>query len=185
MTPQPLEIHLPRRLGEVRTASGPVAAGEQPAPAQAAAAPGLEAERGQLRSALAALRAACAEVRQVRQRLVTEAEGQLVNLAIDIARKVLLQEIQAGRYEIDPIVSEALSRLPGGAEVVVRLNPADLSRCRLAEGADAPGAPEGVHFIADPAVAPAECLVQTPDGAVQSAIEEHLDEVGAALRGRE
>ena len=91
-----------------------------------------DAELAGLRSAQAALEDASSKLRQLQDRFLAEAEEQLLTLSIDIAEKVLMQAIEAGRYEIDPIVKEALSKIPTNADVVVRLHPDDLDRSEVA-----------------------------------------------------
>jgi len=143
----------------------------------------LEAERAELARTRAALAAALSEAIKLRDSVVAAAEKQIVQLAIDVARKVLMQEIQAGRYEIDPVVRAALEQVTTWREVVVHLNPDDLSRCSLAAQADGEGDGDetGPRFVADPGVKPAECLLETPQGVVRSAVEEHLGEIASAL----
>jgi flagellar biosynthesis/type III secretory pathway protein FliH len=108
-----------------------------------------------------------------------------VELAVNIARKVLMQEIQAGRYEIDPIVQEALNRVPARQEIVVRLNPADLAKCRQAASIQAQEDCPGVRFVADNSVQRAHCLLETPHGIVESAVESNLEAVAAAMTSQE
>lgn len=172
MVPNP-SIRLSRPVAQVRVIAGG-SAGE--APAQA------DAPRKPLASAIAALEQAMEQLRARQEQLVRQAEGQMVDLAIQIARKVLMQEIQAGRYEIDPIVKEALASLPVRQEVLVRLHPADLASCELARqgGAEAPGA---VRFVGDASIPKAHCLLETSQGVVESTVDGHLVRVAQALKG--
>lgn len=145
----------------------------------------LQADRTSLASAKGALLSALQQTAGLKESVVHSAEQQIVELAIHVARKVLMQEIQAGRYEIDPIVQAALEQVSNRQEVVVHLNPDDFQRCAQAKQAgqgEQDDCPAGVRFVADPSVRPAECLLQTPQGNVQSSIEEHLGEIAAALR---
>ena len=141
----------------------------------------LDAEQNGMRSARAALENAVAQLQQIRQQFLAEAEGQLLTLSLEIARKVLMQEIQAERYQIDPIVQEARRRVPASADVTVLLHPDDLSRCRLAQDQQDPDAPRSVRLQADPSIRRAECLLQTVGGPVQSAVDEHLAEIADAF----
>lgn len=143
----------------------------------------LEAEK--VKTAFLALQQASDELAGLRQRFLQEAEGQLVELALNIARKVLMQEIQAGRYQIDPIVKEALLSIPSRQNVVVRLNPDDLAGCELA-GMEPEGGDGGsLRFVADPNINRAECLIEAADGMVESSIDAHLDGVAEALGATE
>jgi len=91
-----------------------------------------------------------------------------------------MQEIQAGRYEIEPIVSAALKHLPALDDVIVHLNGEDLAACSLEEGSPLG---DGVRFVADPSVPRADCVIETPQGLVASAVEAHLDDISEALKG--
>jgi len=139
----------------------------------------LEVEQGKVQQACRAARSAAEALRRLREGLLAEAEEQLVALALDIARKVLMQEVAAGRYEIAPILAEALQHVPGQGEVVVHVNPEDHARCReTGQLADDAG---NVRFVADPKVRPAECLLETSEGTIESSMEANLARVGEAL----
>ncbi|HUT02224.1 MAG TPA: FliH/SctL family protein [Phycisphaerae bacterium] len=137
----------------------------------------LRADSQALRQARAALDRASGEVRQA---VLAEAEQQLLDLALGIARKVLRQEIQAGRYEIDPIVAEAMEHIPARCEVTVHLHPDDYARCRaIAAGPDDSNGP---RFVADANVLPGECFLETSEGTVESSVETQLSEITHALK---
>lgn len=143
----------------------------------------LEAERAGLDQARRALASGAAQLAQMESDLVRQAEGQVLELALEIAAKVLMQEIRADRYEIDPIVKEALRHAPTRREVVVRLHPDDLARC--GQGSSPPAESGDVQLVADPSVPRAGCVVETPEGVVESALDAHLATLGEALRGLE
>ncbi len=184
---QVLEIQLPLPVTEVSVVDANDEAADKPAVDEQA----LERLREQMEKSLAqdkeALSAAAAALRQgaeglkeIQQQVVAEAERQLVDLAVDIARKVLAQEIKSEGYLIDPIVAEALAQAPTRKSVTVRLNPADLARCESAgEAADGDGE---VRFVADASVPPAGCVVETEEGIVESEPRQRLDEVADALK---
>ena len=179
--------------GATRTADAPQADASSRAEERAGASPEQQqrmkeqsdAELAGLRSAQAALEDASSKLRQLQDRFLAEAEEQLLTLSIDIAEKVLMQAIEAGRYEIDPIVKEALSRIPTNADVVVRLHPDDLDRSELSRQEEDSQTLGGIRFVADPAVNRAECLLQTSDGTVQSSVQEHLADIAGALKSQE
>jgi flagellar assembly protein FliH len=191
--PDTVRVQLGGALTAVRVAdAGGVPGPAQPADTAAAggleAAPGdparmqqVQAERDRLASALAAVQEAGGQLAMLRGKTLKDAEAQIVELAINIARKVLMQEIAAGRYEIEPIVRAALAGAGGRQDVVVRLNGDDLAQCRLAGAEEGQAGP--VRFVADPSIRRAECLVETPDGVIESSIEQHLDGVAEALKG--
>lgn len=190
-------VQIDAPIASVRLVDSPATrnAGRLPADSDAAQAPGsaentqalkaLQADREALASAKASLLSAIQQTAGLRESVVSSAEKEIVQLAIDVARKVLMQEIQAGRYEIDPIVQAALEQVSGWQDVVVHLNPDDFGRCAQAGNDENSDASSGVRFVADPSVRHAECLLESPQGIVQSAIEEHLGEIAAALQESE
>ncbi len=140
------------------------------------------AERASLASACAALQKAFEQIRRAHQEFFKQAEAQLPALAVDIARKVLMQEIDAGHYQIEPIVRQVLSRIAPNLNMVVHLSPADLERSELTgSSADKPGM-ANVQFVGDAEVSPGECFVETSEGVVTSSIEEHLSEIAETLK---
>ncbi len=145
----------------------------------------VEADLTALRMAKTALEKAADKCREAREKIIEQAEGQLLDLSIEIAQKVLMQEIQAERYQIDPIVREALSKIPQRTDVVVHLHPDDLARCELAEQDGSDSAQATVRFAADPGVDRGECLLQTSGGTVKSTVEEHMAEITKTLKSPE
>ena len=153
----------------------------------------IEAEKGRLIQACRALDGGLAELDRLRREIIAEAEEQLLELALEIARKVLMQEIHAGRYEIDPIVKEALLHVPPRRDVVVHMHPDDWAACEMAReevsapagshlSAEAPGNSGSLRFVADPGVRPGECLLETSEGRVESSVETHLQGIAEALK---
>jgi flagellar assembly protein FliH len=175
----------PRRRAAERPAEGGVEHAARQAELQLAAAQLAEeqrqaqAQRTSLASACQALTRAAQQVEAFRGELLAEAEGQLLCLAVEIARKVLVQEIQAERYQIDPIVAEALRRVPAHGGVVVHLNPRDCAHCQAAGKKE--GDPHQVRFVADVNVQPGECLLETPEGIVESSVEGNLAAIAEGL----
>jgi len=139
--------------------------------------------KAELEQTAQALRAAGVELAKLREQLIEDMRSEAVHLAMDIARKVLHQEIQSQGYEMDPIVAEALSHLPRRGEITVRLNPADFERSALAKGGSS--SDETIRFAADPNVAPAGCVVSSVEGRVESSPEASLEQIHTTLTENE
>jgi len=189
---QAIRVRLPGPIADVRvrgeTGADRADAPAQPAPEQIeqAVARRLAPEVEALRRARAALEQGATQVRELAEQARKQAEDNVLALALEIAGKVLMQEVQGGRYDMEPIVRAALERLPNGREVTVHLHPDDLARCEMARQAQGEGgAAGGVRFVADPQVAPAACRVASPQGVVHSDVETNLASVAAALQGSE
>ncbi|MCD6304046.1 MAG: hypothetical protein J7M21_03695 [Planctomycetes bacterium] len=140
----------------------------------------VEAERARLEQARRALVEAAGELRRFQEDLQAEAEQQLLELAVEIARKVINQEIQAGRCDVAPIVAEALGQVPSRSGAVVHLNPGDYAASGLAEQLAAEGLDVSVR--PDPDVPPGGCVIETPEGRIESTVESKLAEIADALR---
>ena len=195
--PNALTIHLPHRLHAVsaRVVGGP-SSGAGAAPNEASEPERIEqmlqherqrlaAETAALAGAREALNRCAAQFQALQAELLGEAEGQLVDLALEIARKVMMQEIACERHRIDEIVREALSKVPAGKEVVVRLHPDDLARCEMGQAKDGPGEAKAIRFAGDPGVARASCVLETAGGLVEFDVESMLAEIGQALKNPE
>ena len=145
----------------------------------------LQAGMERVNATCRALQHAAEQFHKAQDELVRETEGHVVELALEIARKVLMQEIQAGRYEIEPIVREALLHVSVRKNVVAHLNPEDYAVCSMAREQSGKNNTGSVRFIADPTVPRAACVLDTSEGVVESSVEGHLEEVAKALKGQE
>jgi flagellar assembly protein FliH len=105
---------------------------------------------------------------------------QLLELACDIARQVVRQELSVNPNALQPVVREAVGMLvTEGRPAVVRLNPADMEAMAqpLREEIDAPG----VQWMADAAVPPGGCLVESAGTAVDGSLDKRWQRAIAAL----
>ena len=113
--------------------------------------------------------------------MVTTHRREIARLAVEIARKVLMQKVQQGDYDVEAIIQEALEKAPARQGVTVHVSPQDWETCQRLqqERPDSPWA--CMTFVADPSLGQAQCLVETPRGVVKSFIEEHLEKIQEAL----
>ena len=138
----------------------------------------------QVARARQALEIAADQLQNVQADLLARAEEQLVALAVDIARKVLAQEVDEGKYRVDPIVAEALASVQECKDIVVHLNPEDLARCEQASAA-AKNPESHIRFVADDTVSPAGCKLETVEGTVVSSVDKSVDQIADALTSSE
>ena len=95
---------------------------------------------------------------------------QILDLACDIARQVVRQELQSNTVHLRAVIGEALEQIvEDGLPATVRMHPDDLALMRgaLMEtlGENAP------DFVADVTITPGGCLLQTPGATVDATIE--------------
>ena len=172
---QALQVDLPAALAAVRLC-GPDGS---PAPGD------LEAERAGLARARQALEQAAAKVDDLQQAVLAECEDHLLDLAVDVARKVIAQEVRAGRHDIEPIVREALRLAPPKREVVVHLNPEDLAAAENAGNGRAGGALKHLHLAADASLGRGECIVETAEGTVEARTDDQLAHLRRTMKDPE
>jgi flagellar biosynthesis/type III secretory pathway protein FliH len=168
-----------------------VSASQTPPPPQAANLPAppapdaqwTQAQQAKVQQTCKALESAAAQLNQTRSQLLSDAEEQLLELAIGLASKAMMQEIEGGRHRIEPLLKEALLRVGGRQDVVVYLHPEDLAQCLVADGQ----LPElaNVKLQADEVVHHGQCLVETSQGAMISSYTDRLEDLADAVRTRE
>jgi len=140
-----------------------------------------ELQQGQLAQARQALTQAMEQIKQIQAQGIEEMRHQAVDLGLAIARKVIAQEIQAQRVQIDPIILGALQQLPTRGEIVIHLNPEDIKRSGFAEEAQNAHARD-LKFVSDPNISPGGCLVESIEGSVETTIDSSLKKIGETLR---
>ncbi|MHC4060557.1 MAG: FliH/SctL family protein [Planctomycetota bacterium] len=145
----------------------------------------LEKRKATLGQACQTLKGVINKLDQFYGKLLAEHKEEIARLSVEIARKILMQKVQEGDYEIEAIVKEALKNAPTRQDIVVHLNPKDLAECQKVMGDDPEGTMSGVSFVADPNIGQAECLLETPKGIIESFINEHLERLGEALKKAE
>ena len=94
----------------------------------------------------------------------------ILELACDLARQVVRQELKNDPLHLKPVISEALSQLvEDGLPATVRMHPGDLAlrKGALLETLNSP-VPE---FVADASISPGGCLIESATMAVDATIE--------------
>lgn len=139
---------------------------------------GREEARGELASACAALSQALLEIAPLKEKLMHEAEEDLLKLSVAIARKVMLRELATDPRVLAGLVRGALETASAADEIAVRLNPDQyplVAECRelqeLAQGE------RSIAFKPDPAIPPAGCLVETVRGTLDAGVDAQLDDI--------
>jgi flagellar assembly protein FliH len=107
-------------------------------------------------------------------------EGEVVQLALAVARKILHREVQIDPHALAGIVRITLEKLDTGTKVNLRVHPSEATEWRhyfACHMGDAP-APE-VHE--DPVVAAGECQIETSLGSTGVGLELQLREIETGL----
>lgn len=139
----------------------------------------LEAQKVMFSQAYQALNCVVAKLNEFYDKVFAEHKEEIAKLSVNIAKKILMQKVKNGDYEIESIVKEALKNAPSRHDVVVHLNPVDLAQYQKAQEQDAHLI--GVQLVPDSNIGRAECLLESPKGIIKSLIDENLERIGKAL----
>lgn len=153
---------------------------EETARSQAAVAE-LKRTQQQLAQVCAALNKAAAQLEEYRATLFSSHREQIVRLSLEIAARILAKEVAEGNYAIEKIVLESLQSAPSAKQTTIRLNPEDVKAFEKAAAEQGLTLPANTEIAADWAVHPAECIIDSELGMVESLIDEHLRQIGQAL----
>ena len=128
-----------------------------------------------------ALKDAVNKINGTHKLIFKEYRENIAKLAVEIARKILMQKADEGDYKIEQIVEGAMKSSPTLQDIMGHLNPDDFSQCQKLQQDDTAGTFAGVAFISDQNVGRAECIVETPKGNIESLMSEHLQQISEAF----
>jgi flagellar assembly protein FliH len=115
-----------------------------------------------------------------RQSYYRRVEGEVVELALAIARKILHREVQIDPNTLAGIVRVTLEKLDTGTKVDLHVHPQEAAAWRhyfACETQDVE--PPGIHE--DPAIARGECRINTSLGSTEIGLESQLKEIETGL----
>ncbi len=133
----------------------------------------LTRERSTLASALA-------QFTRDRAAYFQKVEGEVVQLALSIARKILHREAQLDPLLLAGIARVALEKIDGATGVVLRIHPRDAADWRryLTTQLEAADLPE---IVEDPAQSPESCTLETSMGTAAIGLEVQFKEIEQGL----
>ncbi|ASS75650.1 hypothetical protein CIG75_12055 [Tumebacillus algifaecis] len=119
-----------------------------------------------------------------RRRYFAQAEPMIVDLALEVAKKIMIRESSVDRSFVVEVVQAALDEMHDSGKVEVRVHPDDhavvqQNRERLRK--DVPGQAE-LLIIKDHSVEAGGCVVCTSFGNIDARIDTQLEEVRKALQ---
>ncbi len=133
---------------------------------------------------LAEASALVALARALRARALDAARDDVVELAVDLARRVIGAELALRPEAVADVCAHALRLARRARDVVVRVHPDDLAAVTAARPAllEAAGRSGGVAFQSDPDVGRGGCIVESELGRVDARLEPQLAAIEQALR---
>ena len=122
------------------------------------------------------------ELAAMRPRLREQAEGDLVRLAVAIARRVVRRELTIDPQAITGLVKAALEQLSAGEHIRIRVHPEDeaaVRNCLAAVGRAA-----SVEVSGDAALERGSAILETERGNLDASAETQLAEIERGLTDR-
>ncbi len=133
------------------------------------------------------LRCAVDAVRDLREQIAREAESQVVELAVAIARRIVMEELTACPERIVAIVKEAIRRTERAGPVIIKVHP-DLYNLMAGMKADLAESRTEILFDVDPSVSPSGPVVIGTSAEVLTDVDDQIrtivDDMRSARAGR-
>ncbi len=109
------------------------------------------------------------ELDELRRSMIRQTEHQIVQLAVEMARRILRREVLVDNDLLCAMARVALDRLGDAAPATIRLNPEDYHAIVARQGGSWAG--NHVTVVADPAVGRGGCMVESSFGFVDASVE--------------
>lgn len=143
---------------------------------------GREEGTAQIQQTLDRLAETLRELALLKRKMRSEAEQELVQLSLAIARRILHRELAADPESLHGIVHAALQKLQNREIIRVRVYPAAAAAVRAAFER-APNTP-AVEIVADNALSTGAILFETALGELDASIETQLQEIQRGFADR-
>jgi flagellar assembly protein FliH len=148
---------------------------------------GAESVSREAAALLEGLRCAADAVRVMREQIAREAEPQVVELAVAIARRIVMAELSESPERIVAIVKEAIRRIERAGPVTIKVHP-DLYNLMAGVKADLAESRTEILFDIDPSVSPSGPIVAGTSEEVLTDVDDQIraivDEMRSARAGR-
>ena len=119
----------------------------------------------------------------LRRKIIQRSEGDIVDLALEIAQKVIQQELTLNRDILADMIRTALSDFGAKDEITIRMGPEDHRILKSATSKILEGS-EGIENIAlqvDESIAEGGCVIETHFGNVDLRIDKQLEEIARSM----
>lgn len=123
------------------------------------------------------------ELEELRRSMVRQTEHQIVQLAVEMAKRILRREVQTDSDLLCAMARVALDRLGETAPATIRLNPEDYHTIAARHGGGWAG--NHVNVVADSAVGRGGCMVESSFGFIDASVEAQFRVLEQALLGEE
>jgi flagellar assembly protein FliH len=121
------------------------------------------------------------ELAQLRGTIVRDTEHQMVQLALALARRVVLRELTLDPDLVAALAHVAVERLGDQAPATIRMHPEDFATVAAHRGAQWEGTQ--VSVLPDAAVPRGGCVVESDFGLIDASVDAQFAELSRALLG--
>lgn len=119
------------------------------------------------------------ELEELRRSMIRQTEHQIVQLAVEMARRIVHREVQTDDDLLRAMARVALDRLGDTTPATIRLNPEDYHTIAARHGGSWAG--NHVTVVADPAVGRGGCLVESSFGFIDASVDAQFTVLEQAL----
>jgi type III secretion system HrpE/YscL family protein len=114
--------------------------------------------------------------RQAQDALAVKYEPQMIRLAVAIAEKIIGEELRSRPETIVSVARECLRGVQHEHSLAVRVNPQEVGSVQRSLGSlvEVSGSGRRVQVVADAAVAPGGCMVESVVGVIDARLETQL-----------
>jgi flagellar biosynthesis/type III secretory pathway protein FliH len=144
---------------------------------------GAESAAAEINRLCQVLRQMAEDINIFYEKNISEHREAIARLSVEIARRILVKNINERDYKIEDIVKEALKSVPVRKNIVICVNPQDYTQFQKLRTEGSENILEGIELVSDATIGPAECIIKTPKGTIRSLIDEHLERIGQAFAG--
>lgn len=122
---------------------------------------------------------------QEAKQMIVDAERQIVDIALAVARKILAYEIRENPMVVLPLVKAALQKVSDQEEVVIRVSMDDFDAVLMAKKdlQTMVGREHALKIIVDNTIECGSCVIDTSYGAVDARVDTQFENIKKALQG--
>jgi flagellar assembly protein FliH len=143
---------------------------------------GAEAGAQRADALIRRLSATLDDLANLRRTIASQAEHDLVRLALAVARRVVHREIQLDPQLVAALAHVALDRLDAGrGPALLKMHPEDIERLKTSTTTE--WAQSAIRLMPDSSVARGGCVVETSHGRVDATVDRQFAEIAHALLG--
>jgi len=145
---------------------------------------GITRQKKEYAQTISSVVATMKELAELRQKIIEEAEQDILQLAFAIAEKVLAQEVQQNKTVVVSVLKEAIRGISARDGMKVHLNPHDFQNITKIKE-DLQEEMEGISdilFEEDQGIKPGGVIIETLFGEVDARLNQQLQEIKSGLR---